>query len=788
MTYPHGGASQIWRDGDGTAHNPAKSQIRDWGASVEQKADANEVGLAQLQALNASGAPMYVDTTAGLAATSDGDYFNVPSSDPLKSVLLYQNSTGSAVLVKEYPNTEAVNRAMVSRWVVGAPLTFSVSKAGQDFTVSWATLRLLDGALAVRKVRDQAQVTVANGDCLYFDTAEAYVDPGYTVQSGLLNAFYDDFVTGTKVLLLGNYYGIAMGVLAEKVETKLARDVADQALADAAAAQADADAAQVDADAGIANSKKARRWTSGNAVTTQQSGNGIKVRTTRGYHYQENNGGAFAHKFAAVAETSLAAGYGLVVDLDGTPDGNGELVPQYVAIASGAQTGWEAGERLVLIARDSDGQLFGEYTINAHVGAFDGDVCFLLNSGDQLPDWNDSTRTLTWPDLILMRHRGNGGGAARIKLQAGSIVVPVGGFQTVVLDLSLVDDTLTPNTAVSVGQYTDPTPGWDGATGNWLPLFAVGFGFAYPVRFPPTQGATNFPAIIADQSPYELDEVVVKANGTDTVDIFMKGSEPTSNKYLQYPMVNIVNAGIGADVWRWQRVYEAERTGDAAFTQGLEICNSGENEMAIMINGKTDHIGGNAHGDEQQVWSRMLIDGSEVSLAAAADYRARRVEFMQESDLFEPDTATPQDTRVAKAYRRWKFEAGYVDIWNHIVWEAVHTLDQSFLAMLTFLRMSGATQVSDKGFREPLWAEEDISVSGFTHVFDTAGIAKASGPNGYSAEVEILDGWDKSGRRFNFSNSASYNKFYFDFTGGGYVTSIGEVFKSHARYKLDTKN
>lgn len=40
MTYPHGGASQIWRDGDGGSHNPEKGQIRDWGAAVESGIDA----------------------------------------------------------------------------------------------------------------------------------------------------------------------------------------------------------------------------------------------------------------------------------------------------------------------------------------------------------------------------------------------------------------------------------------------------------------------------------------------------------------------------------------------------------------------------------------------------------------------------------------------------------------------------------------------------------------------------------------------------------------------------
>lgn len=35
MTYPHGGAGQIWRDGNAGAYNPKKSEIRIWGGAVE---------------------------------------------------------------------------------------------------------------------------------------------------------------------------------------------------------------------------------------------------------------------------------------------------------------------------------------------------------------------------------------------------------------------------------------------------------------------------------------------------------------------------------------------------------------------------------------------------------------------------------------------------------------------------------------------------------------------------------------------------------------------------------
>lgn len=45
MTYPHGGAAQIWRDGAGVAHNPAKSEIRDWAAAVERSVSYLPAGL-----------------------------------------------------------------------------------------------------------------------------------------------------------------------------------------------------------------------------------------------------------------------------------------------------------------------------------------------------------------------------------------------------------------------------------------------------------------------------------------------------------------------------------------------------------------------------------------------------------------------------------------------------------------------------------------------------------------------------------------------------------------------
>ena len=54
-------------------------------------------------------AGVYATTAAGLAATTNGQYFNVPASSVNDSLILYLNSSGSAVEVKRYPSAAAVS-------------------------------------------------------------------------------------------------------------------------------------------------------------------------------------------------------------------------------------------------------------------------------------------------------------------------------------------------------------------------------------------------------------------------------------------------------------------------------------------------------------------------------------------------------------------------------------------------------------------------------------------------------------------------------------------------------
>lgn len=923
-------------------------------------------------------AGIYATTAAGLAATTNGQYFSVPSSANT-ALSLYKNNAGAAQFVNDYPASAVAKLGRVQFARRGTVFLFN-DPAGTSVEVGWTTLRFWKGDNNFRRVADRPLSALSAGKALYIDVAADLPTTDYPVQEADLTAIAIDIVTGTKVLLVANYVdGYLVGEIAEALVNKeLSNSIATvQASATSAATQARYGRSRLTAsqsaftyafdsgtntmtlswtglrllrgDAGLAvvndltgyalannkalyldltlaspltaqeadytavavdcvsgsklllvanyfgfvigeiagflrseqvevkaetaqtNSNDSRRIVTGTVTSATPSGSSYVVSVSEGRSYKENNGGASEFKIAPLTDVTLAAGEGLVVDFAaGTKDASDRYIPVKYLVAQSAASGWQTGKKYVLVGNAGFGSLFGAYrtappatSAPRKIGVHDGKVAFSTSTGVPLPSYDPNTRTLSWPELVIPIKDRVAPLTNRIKLESGSITFPTGLYWVAALDLSQANYTLTPASAISIGNYFQG--GWDGEDENWLPLFCVSNGVAYPVCFPPTVGSTTYPGSGQASSGYDPAEVVV-VQRADEVDIFMKGSNPTSNRYLRYRMQRKPNATISSDVWRWNEVWEVIRTGDTSFSDYRQICNSGENEMAIQQTGKSDFMGGTAHGDEELFTATMLVDGAAVPLGGTGSFRCRRVEFLQGSDMYEVDTVPAKSNRVAKSYKRWVFEGAEVEVLNNIVWEDAITLSLTFMTMLTFQRWNGDLQISDRGYRAPLYLEEDISDSfkvtmglggtgfvngetvtvtagdgtgtgmegtatvdgsgavtaikvtkngtgytigealviaskagagsgatgtlaaGFSMVYTSANIAKASGPSGYSAEVELLDGWDKPNRRFNFSNSASYNKFYFDYTGPGYTTQVGEVFRSRARYKLDTRN
>lgn len=70
-------------------------------------ADASRVAAETARDAAQLAAGVYATTAAGLAATTNGQYFNVPASSANDSLILYLNSSGTAVEQKRYPSAAA---------------------------------------------------------------------------------------------------------------------------------------------------------------------------------------------------------------------------------------------------------------------------------------------------------------------------------------------------------------------------------------------------------------------------------------------------------------------------------------------------------------------------------------------------------------------------------------------------------------------------------------------------------------------------------------------------------
>lgn len=92
----------------------AQAAAQDYADTVSGQAESDAKAYTDTVISGISGgAAVYADTTAGLAATSEGEYFNVPSSAPGELLTLYKHASGGvADPIGSTPNTESINEVL----------------------------------------------------------------------------------------------------------------------------------------------------------------------------------------------------------------------------------------------------------------------------------------------------------------------------------------------------------------------------------------------------------------------------------------------------------------------------------------------------------------------------------------------------------------------------------------------------------------------------------------------------------------------------------------------------
>jgi len=132
-------------------------------ATTQAGIATTQAGIATTQAAQLS-AGVYASTTLGLAATTNGDYFSVPSLLSSQYLILYQNSSGTAVEVKRYPSQNLVQQIIEGTAVSNAPLLLDADTGVQfDFTQSD------DGMRAA--IKQNGVITLYDPDALLANTS-----------------------------------------------------------------------------------------------------------------------------------------------------------------------------------------------------------------------------------------------------------------------------------------------------------------------------------------------------------------------------------------------------------------------------------------------------------------------------------------------------------------------------------------------------------------------------------------------------------------------------------------
>lgn len=298
-----------------------------------------------------------------------------------------------------------------------------------------------------------------------------------------------------------------------------------------------------------------------------------------------------------------------------------------------------------------------------------------------------------------------------------------------------------------------------------------------------------FNSLLFDRVSWDANEIVVSVNpALGQIDIWQKASSnPLDSSYLRWRFSHQVEAG-NYDVWRINGIFDETRTDRYNFTQLRRIVSPGECETAIQQTGKPDFMGGVLHGDEIVSRSYLLIDGVPqlTDPGGTRYYRCQKVEFIQASTLYEVGTSLSNP--VASVLKRWEWKDGEMHLSQRVTWQKVISVNGAYLAMLPIERVQyndTSFQITTGAQREPNWEPINVSNAGHATADTNAGYIKIfGGVSGYAAEVEVLKGWDKPNRRSTIEDAEIYNKLRFDFTGPGYMTTIGEVWDTKSRYRL----
>lgn len=741
-------------------------------------------------ALIGPGAP-YTTEALGRAAVADGAVFRVQGAGDVAVFEYRRVNSGASTLIATYPSLAAVAQARYQ--VQGKVDTYTTDTEFNNgtalgtATLVWTRLYIIAGAAQLKVAA--GNFVVAANEALVVDLDQVPNGSGEYVVTKVAAPFYAaDYTTGRKLVLYTQSQGRVSGALVPAAHhAKLAATDAAQAVTNTAAAVR-------------ADTNELGRWQAHGRFTTAYvdfGTNGLVVAWSlmRLFRGAQN---ANPKEIAPLAQTTLANGQCLYIDTAAALDGSGRYVVQVGnPYTMGSAFEGVKDTKIILLSTASSPTSVGGILADRFLAQS------LAPSGRSLghvviPDagvtvsFDPSTRTLAWSGRVYFMTNDFG---RRIRVGAGSIQFPAGPANeryVAYLDTNAAAEVAgeTPfANCIKFGRYYDGATPFIGE--NWqIPLFCYNAGQYYPLM-----GLADVP--ISYPGTAVSDDTIIVDHSAGLLKVYVKGAKEGGTRYIVYEFRHqtgtLSGSGLNApyDVWRLTWMREVNRTGPSSFVGVRDICNDGEAECAIQEQGKADFIGGMNHGNEIFSVATLLVDGVPRDLATTGIYTCKRLQLFVASVLNRHGDSA---TTLADKYIYWDVtRGGGLQLRNTIKWRVGGVVvTRAYMTMLGIYRRNPANteSITDAGAREPLWLPEPMATDGsFAEVRSLARYAKAWGPNGISAEVEILQAPSIDNWQFYFAQFAGRNKFYFGDIPSPYVTTTaGMTWECRSRIKLDTTN
>ena len=252
---------------------------------------------------------------------------------------------------------------------------------------------------------------------------------------------------------------------------------------------------------------------------------------------------------------------------------------------------------------------------------------------------------------------------------------------------------------------------------------------------------------------------------------------PTNRGYVNFNIIHSVRENIFADTWRLGQAfgYDDELSGEYQLTPfGAEW------DMAVMIDGRDDFIGGSNHGDEIFTSVKLVLDEKETEITSLTELTVfSEIRFLTESIGYDPNDHT---TKVLIHKKEHLITKDGVKHTQSIEFLGDYLMQNSYLAMMPPIKTLTDSYFTDK---DP----SHKKITGQVLDFGAKSATVFGEESGVSFTMSIPEYPElKNSDRFLITDNGggAYNKMYFIACKGQEV-KCGDIWHSVTEYKIDIK-